>query len=167
MPPSNRTPDLRATIRRQLDSIYAGPAWHGPSVRASLRGLGVEEARWSPGDGRNSVWELLLHLAYAKHRVALRVDPAIGRFERRLAKSWWPALPDVADARALAADLRLLADSHARLVAVLDGASDARLATRRGSRFTLGDQLLGAAHHDAYHAGQIRLVRRMWESRHR
>lgn len=150
--------------------MYLGPAWHGPSVRVTLRGLTAAEALWKAGDDRNSVWELVLHLAYAKHRVAHRLDPSLGRFERRLAKAWWPALPAPPDDAALAADLRLLDDCHARLVAAFEGATDTRLAMRRRggeAPFTLGDEVLGIAHHDAYHSGQVRLVRRMWEERRR
>lgn len=152
-------------MRRAIDSVYFGPAWHGPSVRVALRGLTPDEALWAPGSGRNSVWELVLHLAYTKHRVAARVDPAIGRFGRKMVQTWFPALPATTDAEALAADLRLLDECHARLVAALEGASDARLASRRrpGFAFTLAEEVLGVAHHDAYHGGQIRLVRRMWE----
>lgn len=175
-------------LTRQIESVFGGPAWHGASVRAALKDITPEEARWQPAAGRPSVWEIVLHLAYTRHRLLGRMrnggalpsskkggvaTPA--RFPRPLRAAWWPALPKVAQttssvasgngrdealASAWQADLALLDDYHDWLIAATRQASSSALeAKRRGARFTLAEQLIGVAHHDAYHTGQIRLVR--------
>lgn len=174
-------------IVRQLRSAYAGHAWHGPSVLGTLRGITPAEAAWRPAPGRNSVWALVLHLAYARWQVVRRLvragaTPPAGdapRFPRALDRSWWPALPDDArgggpadraaadaPARAWRADLALLAGWQSRLMETVERAGPRVLAARRrGKEFTLAEEALGVAMHDAYHAGQIRLIRHAFAAR--
>lgn len=150
------------TLRRQLDEAFAGPAWHGPSLRASLRGVSDTVADWRPGPDRHSIRDLALHAAYVKHRVAGRLEPMRrARFPRRIVDGYWPVRDADAD---WAADRALLDATHRRLVEAVVGASTARLATSRaGSSHTLAEEVLGAAMHDVYHAGQVRLLRRLAE----
>ncbi|HET9984633.1 MAG TPA: DinB family protein [Longimicrobiales bacterium] len=157
-------PDRR-TIEWYLREAYAGPAWHGPSVRAALSGVTAEAAAWRPGPGRNTIWELALHLACTRHRLLLRAgDDAAGRFPRRLTRSWWPSMPERATAGAWREDRALLEEYQERLLDVVAGAPAERLLTRRpGQRGTIAHELLGVALHDTYHAGQIRLLARLRE----
>jgi len=156
-------PSARVLIRA-LREMYAGPAWHGPSLRGVLRGLTHEEAQRRAGPGRNSIWELVLHLADVRHMVVDRLSRAAGgtgagRFPRRLRKRWWPSLPEALTAEAWEADLDLLYRCQERLLEAVGDASEATLAHRRkGQPRTLADEVLGVALHDAYHAGQIRLL---------
>ena len=84
-------------------------------------------------------------------------------FGRRLAKTWWPRLPEATNASAWRADQKLLTDWHAALIEVCARVTPTRLrATRLQSRFTLGQEVHGLAMHDIYHAGQIRLLRRLY-----
>ena len=153
----------RDVILRALREIYAGPAWHGPSMREALRGVSPDAAARRVAPGRNTIWELVLHLAYTRHRLLHRMGAAEERqFPRRFTKSWWPAAPAEPTPAAWRADLALLADYQARLVAAVGRAPLARLRiTRPGQRRTIAHELLGVAFHDAYHAGQIRLLARL------
>jgi len=160
-----------AVLLDALRDAYAGPAWHGPSVRGALRGVGAGEALARPAPGRNSIWELALHLAYTRHRVLGRLAAASGAegplpappaFPRRLRAAWWPALPAEPDERAWRADRALLDDLQRRLLDAVARLGPGTLATRRrGKRHTIAQEVLGVALHDAYHAGQMRIVRRM------
>ncbi|MDX1530492.1 MAG: hypothetical protein R3362_03110, partial [Rhodothermales bacterium] len=59
------------------------------------------------------------------------------------------------------ADRGRLRDWHARLRAAAAALDPARLDAVTYDRYTCEDLLIGAAAHDAYHAGQVRLLRRM------
>jgi len=160
-----QAPDA-STIARAVRESYAGPAWHGPSVLVALRGISAVRAARRPAPGRNSVWELVLHLAYARHRLLHRLrrlhDFPLPPFPRRLGASWFPELPEVLDERAWKADQALLAAYQTRLLEALEGlAEDTLRRVRRGSARSIGSELLGLALHDAYHAGQIRLLDRL------
>lgn len=153
----------RALLLRALREIYQGPAWHGPSLRSALRGVGAADAARRPAPGRNCIWDLLLHTAYARHRMLRRLDvtPATP-FPHQLRAAWWPRLPEALTDDAWRADLALLEEYQQRLLSAVSAASSARLGTRRpGKSYTLAHEVLGIAHHDAYHAGQIQLVKRL------
>jgi len=156
----------RALLDRALREIYEGPAWHGPSVLGALRGVSAADAARAPAAGRNSIWEIVLHLAYTRHLVMGRLEPDTRtRFPRPLRAAWWPRLPARRDARAWREDLELLAAEQRALRDAVARAPERVLAGRRpGRRHTRAHEVLGVAFHDAYHAGQIRLVRRLLRS---
>lgn len=154
----------RDEIARLLRESYAGPAWHGPSLRQSIRGLDAATAAWRPAPGRNSAWELVVHCAYARHRVLGRLDRGLaGRFPRPMRRDWWPELAG-ADADAWAEDVALLESYQDRLLDAVATMPESRLKARRaGKTITLGAECAGVALHDVYHAGQIVLVRKLRE----
>jgi uncharacterized damage-inducible protein DinB len=79
----------------------------------------------------------------------------------------WPSPPEAADPARWAADLALLKEEHARLLQAARAVTP-RLLGRRppGSRrWTYGDLITGIALHDAYHTGQIQLLKRLWRER--
>lgn len=164
------SPD-RETLIRAVRETYEGPAWHGPSVVRALRGVSAASAARQVAPGRNTIWDLALHLAYTRHRVVLRLARLAGQeappaFPRKLRASWFPELPPDPGEASWRDDKALLADYQRRLLDELgDLPSDTLLARRRGATRTVGDELLGVAFHDAYHAGQIRFLARLWEGR--
>jgi hypothetical protein len=69
---------------------------------------------------------------------------------------------DTLTERAWRADLRLLEEQHRLLVDLVRHLGPDDLARRLGrSRWTVGRTIQGVAVHDAYHAGQVRLLRRL------
>lgn len=158
------TPDPpRALLRKVLTEAYRGPAWHGASLVQALKSVSLDDARWRHSSGRNTIWELVLHLAYARHCVLGRLGAGPRRkFPRPLRKSWWPVMPDPATESAWKADLALLAECQARLLEGVERAPAARLMARRpGQPATIGFEVLGVALHDTYHTGQIRLLQKL------
>jgi len=153
-------------LLRSLRENYYGGGWHGPSaaVREAVRGLDASAAAWRPGAGRHNIWELTLHLAYTRQMMLKRMGLPTPAFPHRLTKPWWPD-PPAATGDGWTADLDLLESLHRRFVAAVSGASPRLLATVRPRRnLTIGMEVLGVATHDAYHAGQMKIVRRMWET---
>ncbi len=147
-----------------IDEAFEGPAWHGPSLSATLRGLSAEGAAWRPAPGRNSAWATVLHLAYWKHRVHERVAPGtVEPFPR--GPRDWPELPAELTAQAWKKDLALLKRTHAALRDAVVSLPASRLG-RAGPRQkqTRLQNLVGSACHDLYHGGQIRLIRKIQES---
>jgi uncharacterized damage-inducible protein DinB len=141
--------------------------WHGgPSPVTALRGVEAEEAAWRPGPRRNSIWALALHIAYWKYTVRRHLDEGpIARFPR--SPSNWPKPPAPPDDSAWSRDLALLKEEHQRLVEAVGGLSEKTLdrIPPAGRRWTYGQLLLGIAAHDAYHTGQIQLMKKLWAER--
>jgi uncharacterized damage-inducible protein DinB len=137
-------------------------AWHGgPTPARALRGVDARLARWRPPRRGHSIWELALHIAYWDYTVRRRIlGTSLPRFPRSPAN--WPKPPRRADAAAWDADRALVAEQHRLLVEVVEAFPAGRLNRRMGARrWTYGDTILGITLHDAYHAGQIQLLRRI------
>lgn len=151
-----------------LDEAYRGPAWHGPSLRAALRGISHREAALRPGRGRHNIWELAVHAAYWKYIVTRRLIGVRGSPFPHVGRNWFPR-PTKSDgstpaqlARAWRRDLELLAETHAELRAVVSRLTASALERpSRGHGQTPSFMIEGIAMHDVYHAGQIQLLRRL------
>ena len=153
-------PEIRLLLTL-LDQGFDRKAWHGPNLAGSLRGLTAEQALRRPAPGRHSIWDIALHCAYWKSVVRRRLGADPGeRFPR--GPSDWPALPDPSDEAAWKADLKLLRDEHRRLRTAVAGLRPADLhRPAPGQKRPRIVHLEGIAMHDVYHAGQIRLLRRL------
>ena len=141
--------------------------WHGgPSPVGALRGVTAEQAAWRPTPRRKSIWELALHIAYWKYTVRRHLSGGDGaRFPR--SPSNFPAQPVPPEDSAWARDVALLRAEHDRLVEAVAALDQRRLGRvpPEGRRWTYGELVLGIAMHDAYHTGQIQLLKRLWQER--
>ena len=151
-----------ALLLRSLDQAFDHSAWHGPNLSGALRGVQPEVALWRPQPERHNVWEEMVHAAYWKYRVLHYVaaeppdafaEPGSDWFERTegTAKQW-------------ADDKKRLKGWHARLRAAMADFDPEQLDAVAYEQRTYKDLMLGASAHDVYHAGQIRLLRRMHEA---
>jgi uncharacterized damage-inducible protein DinB len=152
-----------------IQPIGGHGGWHGgPTPLGAVRGVAAEQAHWSPTPRRKSIWALTLHIAYWKYAVRRLLEgSARGVFPRR--PSNWPSPPVRADTRGWKDDVALLRHEHQRLLQAAQ-AVEPRLLPRRppgARRWTYGDLLVGIAAHDAYHTGQIQLLKRLWQERSR
>jgi uncharacterized damage-inducible protein DinB len=154
-----------------LENIQPRPgrgAWHGgPTSIGALRGVSASQAAWAPAPGRKSIWQLALHIAYWNYAVRRRLESDGGpRFPRSPAN--WPRVPERADARSWAEDVALLRVEHERLAATIATipVSRYRTALPGGKRWTIGELIVGIAQHDAYHTGQIQMLKRLWHTAH-
>jgi len=149
------------TLLFLLDQCYNRPAWHGPNLNASIRGVGAKQAGWRPQPGRHSIAEQAVHAAYWKYVVRRRL-----RGEKRgsfpLEGSNWFLLPDKLTERAWNDYQQLLAEQHTLLRQAVAGLGGGRRTALTKDQLR---RISGIAAHDVYHAGQIRLLRALYEGR--
>jgi len=142
-----------------LDEAFGNAAWHGPSLRAALRGVSAKEASRRPGSGRHSIREIVLHVAYWKNRVRQRLTgDARGSFPIP-GKDWFSR--PAASEKEWREERRLLEREHGSLRRAVAAFSQARLrkplpGTRRRTALR---EITGIALHDVYHTGQIQLLK--------
>lgn len=143
-----------ALLLQILDEGYERKTWHGPNLKGSLRGITARQAAWRPGPGRHNIWEVAVHAAYWKYVVRRRMlGGRRGAFP--LEGSNWFARPAEPNEKAWRQDRDLLEQTHRDLrQAVQD------LFRGRAKRIPMS-MLFGVAFHDVYHAGQVRLLRRL------
>ena len=70
MPEPNAIQILLALV----DEAFDRQAWHGPTLRGSLRGVTPAQAQWRPAPGRHNIRELTVHAAYWKYAVRRRLN---------------------------------------------------------------------------------------------
>lgn len=150
----------------QLERGHGGDPWHGPSRAALLADVTAQEACARPASALHSIWELVLHMTAWTREVTRRLegglagDPAMGD---------WPAPPSPPDERAWRAARSALDDAHVALRDTVRGFDASRLNTRVGDErtaalgtgVTFAQTINGLVQHDAYHSGQIALVKKM------
>lgn len=150
-----------ARLADQLERAFWGGAWHGPAVMELLSGVDASLAAWRPGPGTHAIAEIVGHLAYWMEdtRCQLVGDP---RPPAGAAAGWGPeVLASEADWQALCAGLE---EAHCRLrSAVLQLTEGGLDEARSGSDTTARGLLVGSLQHNAYHAGQVALVRKLAE----
>jgi hypothetical protein len=148
-----------------IDQAFDKPAWHGPNLRNSIRGLTVPQAAWRPDSKRHNIWEVTVHAAYWKY-VAMRRLTGDKETSFPHPGTNWFSLPQTADEKSWRKDLILLEQIHARLCDAVKSVPISDLyKPARGSKQINIALITGAASHDLYHAGQIRLLRRLQESK--
>jgi hypothetical protein len=139
-----------------LDEGYSRKTWHGPNLRQSLKGVSARQAAWRPAPGRHNIWELALHSAYWKYAVRRRIEGGKrGSFILKGSNFFPRPEKGKATEAAWCADLALLGREHKALEVAIRRV----LKTPRAKK--LLPSLYGVALHDIYHAGQIRLIRRL------
>jgi len=141
-----------------LDEAYEKKTWHGPNLKQSIKGLTARQAAWRPSSGRHNIWEVTVHAAYWKYALRRRIEGGKrGSFALKGSNFFPRPEKGKLNETAWAADKKLLEREHRALRAAVAQV----LHTPRAARFM--PQLYGIAFHDIYHAGQIRLLRRLME----
>jgi uncharacterized damage-inducible protein DinB len=152
-------------IKRQLETAFSGPAWHGPSLMENLNGVSAEVAAAKPmlaptsNDGVHSIWEIVHHLLAWQNETLEVLD---GKpYVSLQGEADWPPVRERSPP-AWEATVKDLAASHARLSKKLDTLSDDELrANVPGQDYSWRVLLRGIANHSLYHAGQIGLLKRL------
>ncbi|HEX4546320.1 MAG TPA: DinB family protein [Candidatus Acidoferrum sp.] len=145
-------------ILRMLDEGYKKKTWHGPNLKQSVRGVTAQQAAWRPAPGRHNIWEETLHAAYWKYAVRRRIEGGKrGSFALEGSNFFKRPEKGKLNESAWNADKKLLEREHRALHSTV-----ARI-MRKPQAAKILRQLYGVAFHDVYHAGQIRLLRRLSE----
>lgn len=145
-------------IMTLLKEGYARSAWHGPNLRQALKGVSAKQAAWRPAPGHHNIWELALHAAYWKYAVRRKLeDGKRGSFVLKGSNFFTRPEKGKATETAWRADLALLEKEHRALE------ESVRLSLKNKPSRKILRSLHGVAFHDVYHAGQIRLLRRLME----
>ncbi len=150
--------DSAKLVLALLDEAYEKKTWHGPNLKQSIKGVTAKQAAWRPAPGRHNIWEVMLHAAYWKYAVRRRIEGGKrGSFALKGSNFFTRPEKGNLNEAAWRADKELLEREHRALRMTIAKL----LRTLRGAKFMR--QLYGVAFHDIYHAGQIRLLRRLME----
>lgn len=156
-------------IRDEIRRSFGGPAWHGPALLETLADVTAAEALRRPVQGAHSAAELLLHCLAWTEEVTRRLGGADAALPVRgdwpsaeeLDDGAWDALREELAGAADELDRTLTAFPAERLREKVGGpVQDPPLGS--GIRFDV--MLHGLAQHNAYHGGQVALLKRALRS---
>lgn len=153
-------------IVRELDEAHAGHPWHGPARAEVLRDVTLAEAVRRPSANGHGIWALVLHMRAWTREVARRMREGN---PREPAEGDWPSPPTKATEEEWRVALAELEQAHRDLIAVIRESTPERLDERGGASdpavgggLTNRVMLHGLAQHDAYHTGQIAMLKRIF-----
>jgi hypothetical protein len=143
----------RELLLRIVDEAYDAKAWHGTTLRGSVRGVVANQAFWRPAEGRHNIWELVLHAAYWKFVARRRLLGDRGGTFARKGRDWFRT-PSPTEDR-WHADIALLDEQHEALRKGVERAPAKRIEEHART-------IYGVAAHDVYHTGQIQMLKRLY-----
>jgi uncharacterized damage-inducible protein DinB len=146
-----------ARIGDQARKMFDGGAWHGPSVLEVLADVGADTAASHPIAGAHSIWELVLHLVAVQDVLLRRVR---GEAAGLKTEDFWLAVPPVSEsawAEAVERLKRQEAELRQAIAAFPEGRLDQPLTAGGSSAY---NNFHGYVQHNAYHAGQIALLKK-------
>jgi uncharacterized damage-inducible protein DinB len=148
------------------DSCYEKEDWY-PPLKDALNGLTIDQANWRPGgEPINSIWETVHHLIFYKERLLKRLTGEEAEYPSGVTND-----DTFVGATASEQDWR---DTLLRLKAAHQGIRDAVAGwddeqfERMIPNTVAGRWVFSLITHDAYHTGQIMLIRKLqgsWPSR--
>jgi len=151
-------------IADQLERVFDGDPWYGPSTMEVLRGVSADDAAHRPIPQAHTIWEIALHLASWNREVARRLATGAAREPQ---DGDWPPMPEAspenwrwavdtveASYRALIEEVRRFPAT--RLDEVMGDERDPPLGT--GVSFYV--HLHGIVQHCVAHTAQMSLLRK-------
>ena len=138
-----------------LRRSWAGPAWHGPCLKQALEGVTPEIAARMPASGEHSIWELTRHIALWA-RVARETLEGLP-YPKIEPPADWPK-PSGSWQDAVAE----LEREQSALIAALRTFPEERLeeTITEPKGYTFAVLIQGVIEHNAYHGGQISILKK-------
>jgi len=150
----------RELVAQQIRLAHDGEAWHGSGLAEILADVTAVQAASRPIPNAHSIWELVLHLTGWTREVTRRLEGADAGVP---AEGDWPAVGVVSPSNWDSAK-HALAEAHRELARAVSRASGERLAAPVSGKGegaeTYQEMLHGLTQHDAYHGGQISLLKK-------
>jgi uncharacterized damage-inducible protein DinB len=156
----SRIDDFADQARRILD----GDPWYGAPIVAVLDGITHDQAAQRVLPQGHTIWELVCHLTSWTREVNRRL---IQGDWREPADGDWPTPPDPTAGNWRSAMARL-EEAHRSLISTLESFPASRLDEKLGDERnpamgtgqTFAQMLHGLLQHDAYHLGQIGILKK-------
>ncbi len=148
----------RDRILENLRYSFEAESWASHALLEMLKGVTAKEALAKPVPNVHSIWEIVLHVAVWKRVPRLRLE---GDPRQPTPEEDWPQITDTSEA-AWEKAKQAMVDEHNLLVKAVEKVDDAKLEEQIpvGGGLTHSKRIWGAIQHDAYHNGQIGVIKK-------
>jgi hypothetical protein len=152
-------PDDSALRLHLVELLHGGQAH--VTLDDAVKGFPMEHIGVRPAGAPHSAWELLEHIRIAQHDI-VRFSQSADHQSPPWPKGYWPSSPAPKDEAQWDASLSAIREDLAVFEAILqDPATDLFRKLPWGEGQTLLREALLIGDHNAYHLGQLVLVRRL------
>lgn len=152
----------------QLRKGYEDEPWHGPSTAALLDGLDAVQASSHVVPGAHSIWEIVLHMDAWQREITRRLK---GSIPDQPIEGDWRAVVQI-DNESWNKAKSALGESLNTVVSALKSSGDTVLDQQAGDTnsrvlgtgVSYAAMISGLIQHNAYHSGQIAVLRKAIET---
>jgi len=148
----------------QLSLGYFADPWHGPATTEVLMGVTAQQAGAKPLPTAHSIWEIVLHMIAWQEEVSSRLK---GNDPKLPDRGDWPAILQNSEQAWTQAAAELETSLHGVMAEVRkmeDRQFDNLVGSERSRELGTGRSFFilvnGLVQHNAYHTGQIALLRK-------
>ena len=153
----------------QIQATQSGDPWYGPPITQVVEGLTSQQAAARPIPNAHSIWEIILHMTSWVREVKRRLEQGN---PHEPDDGDWPPVPDPTEGNWWQA-LDELETAHAELREQLFRTPEKKLEDMvgpvrdpaQGTGVSYAAMLQGLLQHDAYHLGQVALLKKAIEKR--
>jgi uncharacterized damage-inducible protein DinB len=145
-------------VAEAIERSVSGPMWHGPALADLVADVTAQQASQRVIPDGHTIWELVLHVTawteIARERLigSANADPT--------PEEDWPPVRDTS-AEAWRTTIERLKEAHRELGADVAKLGDSDLIGRvPGKDHTVLTMVHGIIEHDAYHGGQISILKK-------
>jgi uncharacterized damage-inducible protein DinB len=139
-----------------LKAFYEGDCWIGLNFKQAIDGVDVIKASVKRESSSNSIWQLVNHLIYWRKTVIIRLQGVLGN----------PPMndfyqPDTYSKKSWEETIKHFGEVNEALIQAIQIFPDEKLnhpSPMKGQ--TYHDLLIGCMQHDAYHLGQIVMLKK-------
>ncbi|MEL6670916.1 MAG: DinB family protein [Bacteroidota bacterium] len=147
-----------------LKHMQSGPSWHGAAVTEALSGVTASLASQRPSGQANTIWEIVLHMTAWRHFARRKLAEGEGVVLEVGSVEDWPPMPEATEAH-WQQSLESLQAADQALRDEMRLHEDAKLHEEVPDKpYSYYVLLHGIVHHDAYHTGQISLLKKMLQA---
>lgn len=165
---SNETSDQQAPLRKQLIALLLGGQAHATFDEA-IRDLPADLRGTVPPNLPYSAWQLLEHLRIAQRDILnFSAPPTGGYHPMRWPADYWPQSPEPPTSDSWNKSIATIQSDLKHFIAIIENpAADLYKPFRWGDGQNLLREALLIADHNAYHLGEIVLLRRLLGAWHK
>jgi len=145
---------------RQLEQLYQGGSWQGESFVEKLKDVDEAMAFSAPLPGVHSIAEIVWHCIYWRTVAIKRLNGNDNYRDRTVEALNFLPVEELKE-RGWESLKREFEETQTSLIGILNAYNDNFLSKDYQTGYTYGYQVEGITHHDAYHLGQIGLVRKI------
>lgn len=139
---------------KDMDSFfYGGNGWQA-GLYQLVSDLNFRQAEWKPYEERNSIWKIVKHTIFWKHSILSYKDgKPLSAKERQ--EGDWKDIPQNTSEELWRQEIKLLEETHLKMKEMIGKTGSELFNPENDDSNYIRENL----NHDAYHAGQIGLLR--------